>query len=124
MSVGEAFSKVVEQLILQFLRDVPALELGASPAPAPTVSQPSNDSAKGEAASVTVKSTPDGADILLDGKFAGNTPSTLRIKAGDHTIRVELKGFSSWEKSLMVGADAQITLNANLGQGPSGGQQK
>ena len=42
---------------------------------------------------VNVKSTPDGADITLDGKFAGSTPSTFQIKPGDHTIRVELSGF-------------------------------
>ena len=126
MTVTEAFNKVVEQLILQFLRDLPTTELNQTPTPpanAPQPSQesasaplPSHDSAQEGSASVTIKSTPDGADILLDGKFAGNTPSTIRIKAGDHTVRIELKGFSAWEKSLTVSADAQITLNANLSQ--------
>jgi hypothetical protein len=114
MTVTEAFNKVVEQLILQFLRDLPTTELNQSLAPAPSVPQVSQDSAQEGAASVTIKSTPDGADILLDGKFAGNTPSTIRIKSGDHTVRIELKGFSTWEKSLTISADAQITLNANL----------
>jgi hypothetical protein len=126
MTVTEAFNKVVEQLILQFLRDLPTTELNQTPTPAPNAPQPSqesasaplpsHDSAQEGSASVTIKSTPDGADILLDGKFAGNTPSTIRIKAGDHTVRIELKGFSAWEKSLTVSADAQITLNANLSQ--------
>jgi hypothetical protein len=127
MSVTEAFNKVVEQLILQFLRDLPTTELNPSlVAPVPSAPQPtpdsaiapqsSHDSAQEGVASISIKSTPDGADILLDGKFAGNTPSTIRIKAGDHTVRIELKGFSAWEKSLTVSADAQITLNANLSQ--------
>jgi hypothetical protein len=126
MTVTEAFNKVVEQLILQFLRDLPATGLTqnlapatSAPEPAPDSAiapQPSHDSAPEGAATVTIKSTPDGADILLDGKFAGNTPSTIRIKAGDHTVRIELKGFSAWEKSLTVSADAQLTLNANLSQ--------
>jgi hypothetical protein len=126
MSVTEAFNKVVEQLILQFLRDLPTTELNQTLTPgasAPQLSQesaiapmPSHDSAQEASATVTIKSTPDGADILLDGKFAGNTPSTIRIKAGDHTVRIELKGFSAWEKSLTVIADAQLTLNANLSQ--------
>ena len=126
MTVTEAFNKVVEQLILQFLRDLPTTELNPSLAPganAPLPPQesvaaplPSHDSAQEGSASVTIKSTLDGADILLDGKFAGNTPSTIRIKAGDHTVRIELKGFSAWERSLTISADAQMTLNANLSQ--------
>lgn len=115
MTVTEAFNKVVEQLILQFLRELPALEHESKPALSLSTPQPLQDTAKDEGdASVSVKSTPDGADIILDGKFAGSTPSTLRIKAGDHSIRVELKGFNAWEKSLTVSAGAQITLNANL----------
>jgi len=124
--VTEAFNKVVEQLIVQFLRDLPTTELNQNLAPGANALQPSqesviapppsHDSAQEGSASVTIKSTPDGADILLDGKFAGNTPSTIRIKAGDHTVRIELKGFSAWERSLTISADAQMTLNANLSQ--------
>jgi hypothetical protein len=126
MNVTEAFNKVVEQLILQFLRDLPTTELNQTLTPGASAPQsaqesaaaplPPHDSAQEGSATVTIKSTPDGADILLDGKFAGNTPSTIRIKAGDHTVRIELKGFSAWEKSLTVIADTQLTLNANLSQ--------
>jgi hypothetical protein len=69
---------------------------------------------KDESAQVTVKSTPDGADITLDGKFAGSTPSTFQIKSGDHSIKIELSGFVPWEKSLTIAPGGQITLNANL----------
>lgn len=115
MTVTEAFNKVVEQLVLQFLRDLPAIEHESTPASSLSAPQPlqSNANDDGEA-TVSVKSTPDGADIMLDGKFAGSTPSTLRIKAGEHSIRVELKGFNAWEKTLTVSAGAQITLSANL----------
>jgi hypothetical protein len=58
--------------------------------------------------------TADGADIMLDGKFAGSTPSTFQMKSGDHSVRVELSGFVPWEKSLTITAGGQITLNANL----------
>jgi hypothetical protein len=67
-----------------------------------------------ESAQVTVKSTPDGADITLDGKFAGSTPSTFQIKSGEHSIKVELSGYTPWEKSLTISPGGQITLNANL----------
>jgi hypothetical protein len=69
---------------------------------------------KDESAQVTVKSTPDGADITLDGKFVGSTPSSFQVTSGDHSIRVELSGFVPWEKSLTITPGGQITLNANL----------
>jgi hypothetical protein len=37
-----------------------------------------------EFSTVLVKSTPDGADISVDGKYAGSTPSTLRLSPADH----------------------------------------
>src|SRR6266478_7203412 len=33
---------------------------------------------------VDIKSTPDGAEITMDDKFMGSTPSSLRLAAGDH----------------------------------------
>jgi len=78
----------------------------ATPAAAPAQSQ--------EAAQVEVQSKPPGADILLDGKFVGNTPSTLRFAAGDHTVRIEKAGYKPWEKAFTVLAGGQLTLNATL----------
>jgi hypothetical protein len=42
---------------------------------------------------IDVPSTPDGAEITVDGKLMGTTPSTLHLPAGDHTIRLEKAGF-------------------------------
>jgi hypothetical protein len=63
---------------------------------------------------VAVKSTPTGADITVDGKFSGNTPSTLQLSAGDHTVSVTAKGFQKWERTITVSAGGAITLNAAL----------
>jgi hypothetical protein len=84
----------------------------------PDSNEPQGSATKNESAQVTVKSTPDGADITLDGKFAGSTPSTFQIKSGDHSIRVELSGFVPWEKALTITPGGQITLNANLQRNP------
>lgn len=67
-----------------------------------------------ELAAITVKSTPDGADITVDGKFLGNTPATLRLPAGEHTIKVSSEGFRNWERSLTVTPGGVSTLNATL----------
>jgi PEGA domain-containing protein len=74
-----------------------------------TISPPSED-----LAAVTVKSTPDGADITVDGKFSGNAPSTLRLAAGDHIITVAMKGFRNWERTINLTTGGAITINAAL----------
>ena len=64
--------------------------------------------------SIEIKSSPGGADITVDDKFVGNTPSTLKLTAGDHKIKVEKAGFKSWEKTLNVSAGGTLSLNAIL----------
>ena len=63
--------------------------------------------------SVTVESTPAGADIEIDGAFVGNTPSILNVAAGSHDIAVKKKGFADWTKKLNV-TGGSVHLNAEL----------
>ena len=64
-------------------------------------------------ASLTVESTPSGADINVDGNFVGDTPSTVNIAAGSHTVTVKKKGFANWSRTLNV-TGGSIHLNAVL----------
>lgn len=79
---------------------------------APSATSQSHD----DLAIVTVKSAPDGADITVDGKFSGSAPSALRLAAGDHIIKVAMKGFRVWERTITVTAGGVITINAVLEQ--------
>jgi len=63
---------------------------------------------------VEIKSAPDGAEITVDEKFMGSTPSSLRLAAGDHKIRLEKSGFKTWERTMSVGAGASATVDAAL----------
>jgi hypothetical protein len=65
-------------------------------------------------ATVTVKSTPPGADINVDGKFMGNTPSTIQLSAGDHVVSVEKEGLRPWQRGMTVSAGGNITIDAML----------
>jgi PEGA domain len=65
-------------------------------------------------ATLVLKSSPDGADVTIDGKFAGNTPSTLQVIPGDHQIMVELVGHKVWQRTVSVNEGSSVTLNANL----------
>ncbi len=67
-----------------------------------------------EFSSITIKSTPDGADITIDGKFAGSTPSTMRLKFGDHTISIKKAGYVLWERAMTMSAGGNITVDATL----------
>jgi hypothetical protein len=88
---------------------------------APTIQPPAGGSAPLTAAepalsSVEIKSIPDAAEITVDNKYRGSTPSTLRLAAGDHTIRLEKQGFKPWEKTLTVNSGENTTVNASLEQ--------
>ena len=83
------------------------------PSPASSATQSANGSDPVLSA-VEVKSTPDGADITVDEKYMGDTPSTLKLAAGDHKVKLEKSGFKTWERTLTVGAGATATVNATL----------
>jgi hypothetical protein len=67
---------------------------------------------------VSIKSTPEGAEISVDGKFAGSTPSSLQLKSGDHTISVKKQGFVLWERTVTLSAGGNITIDATLEKSP------
>jgi len=64
-------------------------------------------------ATVSVSSVPSGADVEVDGKFVGNTPSSLVLATGDHTIKVSKKGYKSWERTLTA-STGSVNLTAEL----------
>jgi hypothetical protein len=60
-----------------------------------------------------ISSTPAGADIEIDGKFVGSTPSSVSVAPGDHDVVVKKSGFTAWQKKVSVSA-GHINLAANL----------
>jgi hypothetical protein len=68
--------------------------------------------------SIAIKSEPDAAEITIDGKFVGTTPSTIQLKPGDHTVLIEKTGFKSWQKTISVTAGSSVTLSATLDKSP------
>lgn len=71
-----------------------------------------------ETGSVLISSDPSGAEIYIDGEFAGQTPSTIRLPSGSHRIEVKSQGKQEWERSLEVWKDSQLTLHPVLEQKP------
>jgi hypothetical protein len=64
---------------------------------------------KQQGARLNVASTPDGADIEIDGNFMGNTPSSLQLQPGEHEVAVKKVGYKAWERKIKVlGGDVSI----------------
>jgi hypothetical protein len=84
----------------------PSMTAGPSVVPVNAVS-----SGKG---SVTVSSTPDGADVYVDDNFVGNAPATLKLSPGKHTVKVSQDGYKAWSKDISVFADSDVNLKAAL----------
>ena len=62
---------------------------------------------------VDIASNPPGADIELDGKFIGSTPSSIKLSPGDHEIEVKKSGFAVWDRKMSV-PSGHINLAADL----------
>lgn len=64
---------------------------------------------------VSISSVPGAADIEVDGKFVGNTPSSISIPAGEHSIKISKTGFKPWERKMAV-SGGTANVNAELEQ--------
>jgi len=93
-------------------QSVPSASSAATPnAGPPETSSVSPD--QGAAAELEVSSTPDGADIEIDGNFVGSTSSTVGVAAGPHLVSVKKAGFKPWERQITV-SSGHIKIDATL----------
>ena len=91
-----------------------------------TVAKDTTDSASGakgttasaQASEVTgtisVSTTPDGAEVFADGQFYGNSPATLKLKPGKHTIMVKTSGYKDWARDISTDPGSESRLAATL----------
>jgi hypothetical protein len=63
---------------------------------------------------VSILSTPNGAEVEVDGSLYGNTPTVLRLPAGLHTINIKSANHFDWVRTVNIGAGANLTMNAEL----------
>jgi len=59
-------------------------------------------------------STPPGAEITLDGRYVGNTPSTIGVSTGTHVVVLFMPGFAQWKRELAVAAGSELNVSASL----------
>lgn len=99
----------------------PVQRAAAPPRPSPAASAASaNDPPAGwvrvvpQKVSCNFSSQPAGADITVDGKYVGNTPSEISLSTGTHVVVLSMTGFGEWKRELTVGADSVVNVTANL----------
>lgn len=63
---------------------------------------------------VNVSSNPAGADVSVDGDFVGNSPASLKLAPGKHSITVKMSGYKDWSREITVQAGSEVQLTANL----------
>jgi hypothetical protein len=63
---------------------------------------------------ISLTSSPDGAQINVDNSFVGNTPATLKLKPGQHSIRMFMTGYNNWVQWITVEAGSEVHLTATL----------
>jgi hypothetical protein len=89
-----------------------------APAAAPAALAPASPMAATNVAmapsSVEFGSTPDGADIVIDGNLVGNTPSTLRLTPGRHAIEIRMAGYRTWSRIMVVDPESHPSVRATL----------
>jgi len=101
-SYSPVFSKIAESIRFEGATTGTASSSAAQPPPLKPSSQ------------VSVLSSPDGADILIDGKYMGSTPSTIVLTAGSHTISIQESGYRPWDRTLALVSGSKVTVDARL----------
>lgn len=61
-------------------------------------------------AEFALSSEPSGADIYLDGELLGQTPASIEVIAGQHSLRLEKQGFRHWQRDIFSVAEQDQTL--------------
>jgi len=67
-----------------------------------------------ETVKCSFSSTPSGADVMLDGRFVGSTPSVIGVTEGAHVVVVSMAGFARWKRELTITRGSELTINAVL----------
>ena len=60
-----------------------------------------------------ISSTPAGADIEIDGSFVGQTPSSVLVLPGDHSVKITKAGYKQWERKIKT-SGGEVTMAAEL----------
>jgi hypothetical protein len=94
----------------------PAPARPAAPPPVVEASKPAETATTAQSGRITVRTTPAGALVTIDGKDVGKSPLTIpNLARGTHTVRVMRDGYSAVERRVVITpSQPTSTLTLNL----------
>jgi hypothetical protein len=120
-NVAEFTGEVAAQEIRQGLKNTSLSSIAPAAAPAVPAAAQAMPGAAASAAqagelssSAQLNSNPDGGEITVDGNYAGNTPSLIKLKPGTHSIKLTKTGYQPWVRSIEISAGESRTFTADL----------
>lgn len=63
---------------------------------------------------LTLESTPAAAEVIIDGKPAGQTPLSTTLSLGSHLILIRSEGHRQWTRDVLARAGENQTISAEL----------
>jgi hypothetical protein len=65
--------------------------------------------------SITITSSPSGAEVYLNNEYRGTTPNTLNaVPAGNHTVEVRERGYKTWSQAITVASGSTASFSPSL----------
>jgi hypothetical protein len=65
--------------------------------------------------SITITSSPSGAEVYLNNEYRGTTPNTLNaVPAGNHTVEVRERGYKTWSQAITVTSGSTVSFSPSL----------
>ncbi len=65
-------------------------------------------------ASLIVHSTPEGADLIVDDKHEGKTPAIVKLSPGNHSIKLILSDYQTWQSQVTLTKAEEYPIHAEL----------
>jgi hypothetical protein len=113
MSLGGSVDEACKGIMQHWATHRPATRGDSAPPPSTPPPAASSVDSKPAGARLNIASTPDGADIEVDGNFMGNTPSVLEVPPGDHSVSIKKTGYKPWDRKLKV-SGGEVNVRAEL----------
>lgn len=93
----------------------PAPRAARPPTARLVTAQPQRTAVSGYRGAVAFSSTPEGADVLVNGRTVGQTPVVVNdLPVGSRVVVVRREGYAPWSASIRVVANQRTTVRATL----------
>ena len=89
-----------------------------------TDSPKAEEKQKEDLANLLLQSVPEGAEIYLNGKLIGMTPSRLSLSAGEYKVQFRKQSYREFSRTLTILKRSDLTISSELEPAPPSPQQE